>query len=86
MVKTIAVTLSPADEGAEHFNCEASITADGVIEVAHYHLRTAEINENAVAETQDTVIGFLRRRALASGATTFADLKAAAEAGSFEIP
>ncbi len=86
MVKTIAVTLSPADEGAEHFNCEASMTTDEVIEVAHYHLRTAEIIENPLAETQDTVIGFLRGRALAAGAVTFADLKAAAEAGSFEIP
>lgn len=86
MVKTIAVTLSPADEGADHFNCEASITTDGVIEVAHYHLRTAEIIENPHDETQDPVIGFLRQRALAAGAVTFADLKAAAESGSFEIP
>ncbi len=86
MAKTISVTLSPADEGAEHFNCEASISTDGEIEVTHYHLRTAEIVENPHEETQDTVIGFLRQRALVSGAVTFSDLKAAAEAGSFEIP
>lgn len=86
MVKTISVTLSPADEGAEHFNCEASISTDGEIEVTHYHLLTAEIIGNPIDETQDPVIGFLRQRVLASGAVTFADLKAAAEAGSFEIP
>lgn len=86
MVKTISVTLSPADEGAEHFNCEASITTDGEIDVTHYHLLTAEIIGNSHEATQDPLIDFLRQRALASGAVTFADLKAAAEAGSFEIP
>lgn len=86
MVKTISVNLSPADEGGEHLNCEASISTDGEIEVAYYHLRIGEIIDAPHTETQDPVIGFLRQRAMASGAATFAELKAAAETGSFEIP
>jgi hypothetical protein len=85
MSKTISVILSPADEGAEHLNCEASISTDGEIEVAYYHVQIGEVIDNAHTETQDPVIGFLRQRAMASGAATFDDLKAAAEAGSFEI-